>query len=122
MTVASDQNRQAGRVTVPESALGPDVSGSWRAVLYGLRLTADLNPSRLPGREYLIDDNGRATVAGNVSVFFGVCEVVASDIDRIGLGIVFPSHGHDMRSSVLAHGRDPGVGECMNCVDPISAP
>jgi hypothetical protein len=27
-----------------------------------------------------------------------------------------------MRSSVLAHGRDPGVGECMNCVDPISAP
>src|SRR5262249_17152975 len=60
----------------------------------GLRGAADLDATRPPWGQHVIDDDGGAAAAGDVPVFLGRCEVVPADVDRVEVRVVCPADWH----------------------------
>src|SRR5262249_9713472 len=90
-----------------DDALGVDANGRLR-FRESLRAAADLDATRLPGRQHVVYDDGRTAAASDVPVFLGRREVMPAHVDGVEVCVVCPADGHDMGRAIPAHCCDAG--------------
>src|SRR5699024_4793412 len=97
--------------TVAEQTPGDDPTRMHPDHLFALeRLgrTAHLDPAWLPRREDVVDHQSRKTGTCRIAKLLGPGHVVATDVDRVQVGVVGPPGRHHVRHAIPADGRDPG--------------
>src|SRR5207248_10847208 len=70
----------------------------------GLRPAANLDPARPPGRQDVVEHYRGAALAVDVGELPAPGEAVASDVDRVVLGVVAEAGRHHVGHAVLADG------------------
>src|SRR5262245_41245965 len=98
-------SRQLALEAPSDDALGMDPDNRlWPIKRLGS--TANLDSTRLPGRQHIIDHDGCPTGALDVAELLGGCEIKTTDVDRVQLPIVRPADRHHVGCAI-----DPNRGD-----------